>query len=132
MATSCAGGLRPTLVDPDQAAPLDVASGLAPAPPEVAPLAPSQANVAPAPALEDALYVWAEAIELAYSGGCELGVTPGVLCHVFTDDPNTVFLGPNGQVVYHVVTVSQITSDDGTGGLTFDGYRVTAVKLAGS
>lgn len=127
-ATSCNGGLRPTLVDdppPTPQPPLELK--LLPAPDGTPPL-PSAADDFPLEAsVDDALQAWATDRNIPYLDSCTL-VNPGEgqLCDVATERETVRLLGPSASEIWYVVTVAGIESFDfGTG------YRVARVSIAG-
>ena len=119
--SACAGGARPILVDTDTSIEA-VATGLPPAPADIALVGPAPAGSIAQPEREDALVDWANQVGLVYVGDC-IGrqTAPGELCGRPEGIRDLYLVGPDTVTTWYVVSL----------GFSTAGYTVDRVMLAG-
>lgn len=119
--SACAGGARPILVDTDTSIEA-VATGLAPAPADIALVGPAPEGSVAQPERDDALVDWANQVGLVYVGDC-IGrqTAPGELCGRPEGIQDLYLVGPDTVTTWYVVSI----------GFSTEGYTVDRVMLAG-
>lgn len=117
----CAGGARPVLVEVDTSV-ATVAAGLPAAPPEAVFVGTPDPDASPEPEVDDALYAWAESVDINYKGNCAgTERSEGELCGRAEGVGSVYLIGPTATEIWYVASIEFSTA----------GYRVTEVAIAG-